>query len=181
MPARSIGRVHGWHGNALAMVRAWAYILASGSDGLRRVSEVAVLNANWLLSKLRGTYTVPYDRPAMHEIVVSAKAPEGPGDLSRPSSGSGRLHAVDIAKRLLEEGFHAPTVYFPLVVPEALMIEPTETESPETVAALAEALVAIAKESPGTASAAPRTTPVGRVDETGAARNLVPTWVGPAS
>ncbi|MGC8626642.1 MAG: aminomethyl-transferring glycine dehydrogenase subunit GcvPB [Acidimicrobiales bacterium] len=171
MPARSIGRVHSWHGNALAMVRAWAYVLASGSDGLRRVSEVAVLNANWLLSKLRGTYAVPYDRPPMHEVVVSARAPAGPGG----------LHAVDIAKRLLEEGFHPPTVYFPLVVPEALMIEPTETESPETVAALAEALVAIAKEGPSTASAAPRTTPVERVDEAGAARNLVTTWVSPAS
>jgi glycine dehydrogenase subunit 2 len=170
-PPRSIGRVHGWYGNALALVRAWAYILANGSDGLRRVSEAAVLNANWLLSRLRGTYTVPFDRPPMHEIVVSTKGAPG-----QAGGGEGGLRALDVAKRLLEEGFHAPTVYFPLVVHEALMIEPTETESPETVAALADALLAIAAGGAGAAQAAPRTTPVGRIDEAGAARSLVPTW-----
>ncbi|MGH9105305.1 MAG: aminomethyl-transferring glycine dehydrogenase subunit GcvPB [Acidimicrobiales bacterium] len=166
-PARSIGRVHGWHGNALALARAWAYILANGSDGLRRVSEAAVLNANWLLKQLRGTYHVPFDRPAMHEIVVSTKGAPGFAE---------ELRALDVAKRLLEKGFHAPTVYFPLVVAEALMIEPTETESPETVAALADALVEIAGEDPETARHAPATTLIGRADEARAARSLVPTW-----
>ncbi len=100
----------------------------TGRNGLRRVSEAAVLNANWLLSRLRGTYEVPFDRPAMHEIVVS------PGDAHGGGHDGGEplpLRAVDVGKRLLEKGFHAPTVYFPLVVHEALMIEPTETESPE--------------------------------------------------
>ena len=166
-PARSIGRVHGWHGNALALARAWAYILANGADGLQKVSEAAVLNANWLLSRLRGVYSVPFDRPAMHEVVVSTKA--------APGMQAG-VRALDVGKRLLEKGFHAPTVYFPLVVPEALMIEPTETESPETVAALASALVEIAAESPEMLALAPRTTPIGRADEVRAARVLVPTW-----
>jgi glycine dehydrogenase subunit 2 len=167
LPTRSIGRVHGWHGNALALARAWAYIISNGADGLRRVSEAAVLNANWLLGRLRGTYAVPFDRPSMHEIVVSTKG--------APGAEAG-LRALDVAKRLLEEGFHAPTVYFPLIVPEALMIEPTETESPETVAALADALLRVAGEDPREAALAPRTTPVGRVDEARAARSLVPTW-----
>ena len=166
-PARSIGRTHGWHGNALALVRAWAYILSNGSDGLRRVSEAAVLNANWLLARLRGTYTLPFDRRAMHEVVVSTK--DAPG-------ATGPLRALDVGKRLLDKGFHAPTIYFPLVVPEALMIEPTETESPETVAALADALVEIAREGPEAAAGAPHATPVGRVDEARAARRLVLTW-----
>ncbi|MGH9158047.1 MAG: aminomethyl-transferring glycine dehydrogenase subunit GcvPB [Acidimicrobiales bacterium] len=165
MPSRSIGRVHGWHGNALALARAYAYILACGADGLRRVAEVAVLNANWLRHRLRGTYDLAYDRPCMHELVVSVST-------LRKATG---LRAVDVAKRLLEEGFHAPTVYFPLIVAEALMIEPTETESPQTVEALAEALERIAA-SPDGAADAPRTTPVGRVDEARAARCLIPTF-----
>jgi glycine dehydrogenase subunit 2 len=166
-PRHSIGRVHGWHGNALALARAWTYILANGSDGLQRVSEAAVLNANWLLAQLRGTYTVPFDRPVMHEVVVSTKGAPGT---------THEVHALDVGKRLLEKGFHAPTVYFPLIVPEALMIEPTETESPETVAALAEALLEVAHESPETLASAPRSTPIGRADEARAARSLVPTW-----
>jgi glycine dehydrogenase subunit 2 len=166
-PARSIGRVHGWHGNGLALARAWTYILANGGDGLQRVSEAAVLNANWLLAQLRGTYRVPFDRPAMHEVVVSTK--DAPGI-------SGDLRALDVGKRLLEKGFHAPTVYFPLVVAEALMIEPTETESPQTVAALAQALLEVAREGPDAARGAPRTTPIGRADEARAARTLIPTW-----
>jgi glycine dehydrogenase subunit 2 len=166
-PERSIGRVHGWHGNALALARAWAYIIANGADGLERVAQAAVLNANWLLHQLRGTYTVPYDRPVMHEVVVSTKGAPGAGH---------ELRALDVGKRLLEKGFHAPTVYFPLVVPEALMIEPTETESPETVAALAAALVEVAGDDQETVSQAPRSTPIGRADEARAARSLVPTW-----
>ncbi len=166
-PERSIGRVHGWHGNALALARAFAYIIANGADGLARVSQAAVLNANWLLAQLRGTYTVPYDRPVMHEVVVSTKGAPGVGH---------ELRALDVGKRLLEKGFHAPTVYFPLIVPEALMIEPTETESPETVAALAAALVEVAHEDPELVMSAPRSTPIGRADEARAARSLVPTW-----
>ncbi len=166
-PERSIGRVHGWHGNALALARAWAYIIANGADGLSRVSQAAVLNANWLLAQLRGTYTVPFDRPVMHEVVVSTKGAPGTAH---------ELRALDVGKRLLEKGFHAPTVYFPLIVPEALMIEPTETESPETVAALAAALLEVAGEDPDVVAGAPRSTPIGRADEARAARSLVPTW-----
>jgi glycine dehydrogenase subunit 2 len=165
-PAQSIGRVHSWHGNALALARAWSYILANGGDGLRRVAEGAVLNANWLRHQLRGVYDLPYDRPNMHEFVASTTG-------LKKAKG---VRALDVAKRLLEEGFHAPTVYFPLIVDEALMIEPTETESPQTVAALAEALLAIASDDEGVAGQAPRTTPVGRVDEARAARDLQPTW-----
>lgn len=168
----SIGRVHSWHGNALVLARAYAYLLANGSDGLRRVADAAVLNANWIRRRLSGTYDVPYDRANMHELVVSTAG-------LRRRVG---LRAGDVAKRLLEEGFHAPTVYFPLVVEEALMIEPTETESPQTLEALAQALELIAEEAlaDGGAAAreAPRTTPVRRVDETRAARSLVTTWDG---
>ncbi len=165
-PPRSIGRVHTWHGNALALARAWSYILANGGDGLRRVAEGAVLNANWLRHRLRGVYDLPYDRPNMHEFVASTTG-------LKKAKG---VRALDVAKRLLEEGFHAPTVYFPLIVDEALMIEPTETESPQTVAALADALIRIAADEEGVSAQAPRTTPVGRVDEARAARQLLPTW-----
>jgi len=164
-PPKSIGRVHSWHGNALALARAYSYILACGGDGLRRVAERAVLNANWLRHRLRGVYDVPFDRPNMHEFVASTSS-------LKKSSG---LRAVDVAKRLLEEGFHAPTTYFPLIVEEALMIEPTETESLQTLEALASALEKIAQ-SPEGAQEAPRTTPVGRVDEARAARQLIPTF-----
>jgi glycine dehydrogenase subunit 2 len=165
-PPRSIGRIHTWHGNALALARAWSYILANGGDGLRRVADGAVLNANWLRHRLRGVYDLPYDRPNMHEFVASTTS-------LKKRDG---VRALDVAKRLLEEGFHAPTVYFPLIVDEALMIEPTETESPETVAALADALISIAADTHDDAALAPRTTPVGRVDEARAARTLLPTW-----
>ncbi len=165
-PPKSIGRVHSWHGNALALARAYAYILANGSDGLRRVAEAAVLNANWLRARLRGVYDLPYDRPNMHEFVASTTS-------LKKEKG---LRALDVAKRLLEEGFHAPTVYFPLIVDEALMIEPTETESLQTLEALGDALERIAGGDIDDARHAPRTTPVRRVDEARAARQLIPTW-----
>ena len=111
------------------------YLRLNGADGLKRVSEVAVLNANWIKERLRGTYDLPYDRTVMHECVVSAKS-------LHHDTGLG---ALDVAKRLIELGFHPPTVHFPLIVDEALMIEPTETESPQTVAALAEAFIQVAK------------------------------------
>ncbi len=170
-PARSIGRVHSWHGNALVLARALTYIRVHGGDGLRRVAERAVLNANWLRVRLAGSYDVPFDRPCMHEVVLAAAS------LKRRTG----VRALDVAKRLLEEGFHAPTVYFPLVVDEALMVEPTETESLQTLEALATAFERIAAEADEeggleAAHAAPRTTPVGRVDEARAARTLVPTY-----
>jgi glycine dehydrogenase subunit 2 len=173
-PSRSIGRVHSFHGNALVLLRAWCYLALNGREGLRRVAEASVLNANWLRERLRGAYDLPFDRPVMHECVVSAAS-------LKAETG---VRALDVAKRLLEHGFHAPTVYFPHIVEEALMIEPTETESPETVAAFADALVAIAAEARAFAAAgadqpahaAPRTTPVGRLDEAGAARHLVATF-----
>src|SRR5205085_12372297 len=136
-PPQSIGRVHGWHGNALALARAWSYILANGGDGLKRVADAAVLNANWLRHRLRGVYDIPYDRPNMHEFVASTAS-------LKKQRG---LRALDVAKRLLEEGFHSPTVYFPLIVDEALMIEPTETESLQTLEDLATALIRIAGDS----------------------------------
>lgn len=173
-PTKSIGRVHSYFGNAVVLLRAWTYIRLNGGDGLRRVADMAVLNANWLREQLRGYYDFPYDRPVMHECVISVTS------LKR-STG---MRAIDVAKRLLEFGFHSPTVYFPLIVDEALMIEPTETESPETVAALSRALIAIAHEAMRehdageelTAAHAPSTTPVRRVDEARAARHLVSTF-----
>src|SRR5579872_7232138 len=170
-PEHSIGRVHSWHGNALVLARALTYILVHGGDGLRRVAQLAVLNANWLRRRLTGSFRVPYDRTCMHEFVLSGT------ELKRATG----VRAVDVAKRLLEEGFHAPTVYFPLTVDEALMVEPTETESLQTLEALAEAFERIAAQAaePGGAEGAaeaPRTTPVRRVDEARAARRLVPTY-----
>ncbi len=171
MPERSIGRVHTWHGNALVLARALAYILVHGGDGLRRVADIAVLNANWLRQRLSGTYDVPFDRPCMHEVVLSARS-------LKQAHG---VRALDVAKRLLDEGFHAPTVYFPLVVDEALMVEPTETESLQTLEALAAAFERVASEAAEPDGAArlaehPLRTPVGRVDEARAARTLVPTF-----
>ncbi|HVW33794.1 MAG TPA: aminomethyl-transferring glycine dehydrogenase subunit GcvPB, partial [Acidimicrobiia bacterium] len=165
MPERSIGRIHGWHGNALVLARAYAYILAHGGDGLAEIARTAVLNARYLKERLRGTYDFPYDGPCMHEFVAS----------SAPIKKASGAKALDLAKRLIEEGFHPPTMYFPLIVDEALMVEPTETESPQTVEALAQARLAIAAEAAedggAAAAAAPRTTPVGRVDEAAAARH----------
>jgi glycine dehydrogenase subunit 2 len=167
-PEHSIGRVHSWHGNALVLARALAYMQVHGGDGLRRVAEGAVLNANWIRHRLSDTYEVPFDRPCMHEVVLS---------VARLKKAYG-TRALDVGKRLLEEGFHSPTIYFPLIVDEALMIEPTETESLQTLEALAEALEKIADEAAAgePLSDAPRTTPVRRVDEARAARTLVPTF-----
>jgi glycine dehydrogenase subunit 2 len=172
MPERSIGRIHGWHGNALVLARAYAYILFHGGEGLAEIARTAVLNARYLKERLRGTYDFPYDGPCMHEFVASSAA------IKRKSGAK----ALDLAKRLIEEGFHPPTMYFPLIVDEALMVEPTETESPQTVEAMAQALLAVAAEAKAdggaAARAAPRTTPVGRVDEAAAARQLRLTWSG---
>ena len=170
-PEQSIGRVHSWHGNALVLARALGYILVHGGEGLRRVAQLAVLNANWLRTRLSSVLDVPFDRPCMHECVLSAAS-------LKKATG---VRALDVAKGLLEAGFHAPTVYFPLIVDEALMLEPTETESLQTLQALADAVERIVADAgrPGgadRAAQAPRHTPVRRVDEARAARHLVPTF-----
>src|SRR5207245_3190547 len=133
---RSIGRVRSFFGNVGILVRGYCYIRTLGAAGLREVSENAVLNANYLLSRVRKGYEVPYGERCMHEFVASARG------LRRER----KISAMDIAKRLLDFGYHAPTVYFPLVVPEAIMIEPTETESKETLDPFAAALVRIRDE-----------------------------------
>jgi glycine dehydrogenase subunit 2 len=169
MPEQSIGRVHGHHGNFLVVLRALTYMLALGGPGLRAVAERSVLNARYLASILDDAFTVPFDTPCMHEFVASA------ADLKRATG----VRAMDVAKALLDEGFHAPTVYFPLIVEEALMIEPTETESPETVEALAAALARIAAragQDPEALHRAPHHTPVSRPDDALAARKPVLTW-----
>ncbi len=169
MPEASIGQVHGHHGNFLVVVRALAYMLALGGEGLRRVAERSVLNARYLASLVAAEYDIPFPEPCMHEFVASATR------LKRETG----LRAADVAKALLDRGFHAPTMYFPLIVDEALMVEPTETESPETLEALAAALLAIAEEArddPAAAHAHPRETPVARLDEASAARRPVLTW-----
>ncbi|NNN20794.1 MAG: aminomethyl-transferring glycine dehydrogenase subunit GcvPB [Acidimicrobiales bacterium] len=168
-PEKSIGRIHSWHGNALVLARAYAYIAFHGSDGLKKVSERAVLNANWMRERLKDSYPAAYNRPNMHEVVLTA---------SKLAKSTG-IRAIDVAKALLSMGFHAPTIYFPLIVDEALMIEPTETESLETLMALCEALEEIverAKIDPEGLHIEPQSTPVSRVDEARAARKLIPTF-----
>ena len=170
-PTHSIGRVHGWHGNALALARAYAYLILNGGDGLKKVSEVAVLNANWLRNRLRDVLPAAFDDVCMHEFVATM------ADL-KASTG---LKAFDIAKAIMDEGFHAPTVYFPLIVEEALMLEPTETESLETLEEMAQAFerVVLRTRTPegiDHTKSAPLRTPVQRVDEARAARTLVSTF-----
>lgn len=164
-PPKTIGRVKAFHGHFGMVVRAYTYIRVHGPDGLRKVSEYAVLNANYLLARLRDTYHVPYDRVCMHEFVVEGRWPDAPD-----------IHALDIAKRLMDFGFHPPTNYFPLIVHEALMIEPTETESKETLDAFADTMIKIAEEArqdPEVLHTAPHNTPYGRLDEVKAAKELV--------
>ena len=160
---RSIGKVEAFYGNFGVMVKALTYIRMLGASGLRRVSEGAVINANYLLSKLQEYYELPYKGPAMHEFVLS-------GDRQREKG----VKTLDIAKRLLDLGFHAPTVYFPLIVREAIMIEPTETESKRTLDAFADAMIRIAKEAeenPEVLKNAPSTTLVSRLDEVKAVKD----------
>lgn len=166
----TIGRVRSFFGNTGVLVRAYAYIRTHGPDGLRRVSDYAVLNANYLLSQVKDFLPVPQGDRCMHEFVATASELKSRRDIS----------AMDIAKRLLDYGFHAPTVYFPLTVREAMMIEPTETESKETLDAFAEVLRKICEESPDVLHDAPHTTPIARPDEVQAARNTILKWT-PAS
>ena len=159
---KSIGYVAPFYGNFAVILRAYAYILMLGSEGLVRVSENAVLNANYLLSKLKSAYHLPYDRICKHEFVLSASKQAEKG-----------VRAMDIAKALIDRRIHPPTVYFPLTVEEAMMIEPTETESKETLDAFVDAMLEIAtltESDPEEIISCPRTTPVGRLDEVRAAR-----------
>jgi glycine dehydrogenase subunit 2 len=164
-PPRSIGRMKAFHGHFGMLVRAYTYISMFGAKGLRQIAEHAVLNANYLLALLKDTYHLPYERTCMHEFVVEGQWPDAPD-----------VHALDIAKRLMDYKFHPPTNYFPLIVHEALMIEPTESESKETLDAFADALIKIADEAhrePSLLKEAPHITPVGRLDEVKAAKELV--------
>jgi glycine dehydrogenase subunit 2 len=169
MPEKSIGRMKSFFGNFGIMVRAYAYIRMLGAEGLKAASEDAVLNANYLQARLKKTYPLPHDRLCMHEFVLEGKV-----------AGAVDIRALDISKRLIDYGFHPPTNYFPLIVHEALMIEPTETESRETLDAFIQALEKIAEEArtdPELLHSAPHVTPVGRLDEVRAARELRLRWV----
>jgi len=168
MPEKSIGRVKSFYGHFGVFIKAYTYIRMLGAEGLRRASEDAVLNANYVRVRLHDVYPVPYDRICMHEFVAQGKL-----------KGAPDVHTIDIAKRLMDYGFHPPTIYFPLIVPEALMIEPTETESKETLDAFVAAMREIAREAveePETLHQAPHTTPVSRLDEVRAARQPVLRW-----
>ncbi len=162
----SIGRVRSFFGNVGVLVRAYCYLRTHGPDGLRRVSENAVLNANYLLSRVKHIFPVPRGDRCMHEFVASGAALKSERGVS----------TMDIAKRLLDYGFHAPTVYFPLTVKEAMMIEPTETESKETLDGFAETLCRIVKEPADLLHEAPHTTLVSRPDEVAAARKPILKW-----
>jgi glycine dehydrogenase subunit 2 len=163
---KSIGRVRSFFGNIGILLRGYSYIRTLGPDGLRAVSENAVLNANYLLALVKEGYEVPHGDRCMHEFVASAK------NLRRER----KISAMDIAKRLLDLGFHAPTVYFPLVVPEAMMIEPTETESKETLDAFADAMLKIRKEDAAFLHDAPHTLAISRPDEVKAAKEPILRW-----
>ncbi|MGA2068133.1 MAG: aminomethyl-transferring glycine dehydrogenase subunit GcvPB [Thermoguttaceae bacterium] len=163
---RSIGRVRSFFGNSGVLVRMYCYLLTHGPDGLRRVAEDAVLNANYLLARLRHLFVVPQGDRCMHEFVASA------AELKTRRG----ITAMDIAKRLLDYGFHAPTVYFPLVLREAIMIEPTETESRQTLDAFVEAVEAILAEPAEVLHTAPHHTPISRPDEVRAARQPILRW-----
>jgi glycine dehydrogenase subunit 2 len=168
---KSIGRLRGFQGNYGVFVRSYAYIRSLGAPGLREVSEVAVLNANYLLARLRQEGVAEYlpaahERLCMHEFVLSGS----------PMKRELKIKTLDLAKRLLDYGVHPPTVYFPLIVDEALLVEPTETETKETLDRFAEVIAEIlreAREDPEVAQGAPYTTPVRRLDEAAAARRPV--------
>ena len=167
-PAKSIGRIADFYGNFNVMVKAYAYIRSLGAAGLKQVSEDAVLNANYLKEKLKDYYYLPYDRTCMHEVVFSGKRQKAKG-----------VATLDIAKRLLDYGLHPPTVYFPLIVEEALMTEPTETESKatlDTYIAVMKEIAREAEEDPDILHSAPHHTPVRRMDDVRAVRQLDVRW-----
>jgi glycine dehydrogenase subunit 2 len=165
MPTRTIGRVKSFFGHFGMMVRAYTYISMHGPEGLRAIAENAVLNANYLLSRLRGTYKVAFDRTCMHEFVLEGRWEDNPD-----------IIALDISKRLMDYNIHPPTNYFPLIVHDALMIEPTETENRHSLDNFADVMLKIAfeaKTEPELLKQAPRNTPVRRLDEVKAAKDLV--------
>ncbi len=164
----SIGKIHSFHGNFGVIVKAYAYIVSMGAQGLLQASQDAVLNANYMMRALEPYFELPFTQTCMHEFVLSGNKQKENG-----------VRTLDMAKRLLDFGFHPPTVYFPLIVDEAMMIEPTETEGKETLDAFIEAMIQIAREaeeSPDILHEAPHTTPVTRLDETLAARNPDIRW-----
>ena len=166
---RSIGKVKAYNGQFGMHVRALCYILANGPEGLKEVSEVAVLNANYIRAKLKDAYALPYDSPSLHEVVFSDRL-----------QARNDVNVGQIGKRLIDYGFHPPTVSFPLIVPGAIMIEPTETESKQELDAFIDAMLAIAKEAeenPGLVKSAPLTTRIGRIDEAAAAHKPVLRWL----
>jgi len=167
---QSVGKMKAYNGQFGMHVRALCYILANGPDGLKEVSEVAVLNANYIRAKLKDTYALPYDSPTLHEVVFSDR-----------NQARRDVHVGDIGKRLMDYGFHPPTVSFPLIVAGAIMIEPTETESKQELDAFIDAMRSIAKEAeenPDLVKKAPHTTRIGRIDEAAAARKPVLRWKG---
>ena len=164
----SIGRMRAFNGNFGVLVRALTYMRSMGPDGLRRIAQIAVLNANYIRARLKSAYHLPYDAPSLHEVVFSDK-----------KQNAKDVHTLDIAKRLMDYGFHPPTIYFPLIVAGALMIEPTESEPREELDAFCDAMIAIAREAaerPELVRTAPHTTPVRRLDEARAARQPVLRW-----
>ena len=168
-PDKTIGRMGAFHGNFGALVRAYAYICTLGDTGIAQISDDAVINANYILSQLKGYYDLPYDRVCMHEVVFSAR------NLKRAHGVS----ALDVSKRLIDYGIHPPTMYFPLIVEEALMVEPTETESKETLDFFIDVMKTIAqeaKENPDLLHEAPHDTPNTRLDEARAARRPDLRW-----
>lgn len=180
---RSIGKVHGFYGNVGILLRGYFYLKTLGRDGLARVAENAVLNANYLRARIQHAYPVPFGADGcMHEFVATTVTGPDLIDVIRHWQRKHllprkvELTALDVGKRLLDYGFHAPTVYFPLIVPEALMIEPTETECKETLDAFAEAILRIREEPAEVVREAPHTTPVRRPDEVRANRDPVLTW-----
>lgn len=165
---KSVGRVRSFFGNFGILVRAYTYMISLGGDGLEEASRMALLNANYIRKKLEKSYQIAYDEPCMHECIFTDRIQHKFG-----------VSTLDIAKRLLDYGYHPPTIYFPLVVSGALMIEPTETETPETLDGFIEAMLAIAreaKEEPDLVKSAPHSTPVSRLDEARAARKPVLRW-----
>jgi glycine dehydrogenase subunit 2 len=167
-PEHTIGKTSTFHGNFGMLVRAYAYIRSLGAAGLREISENAVINANYILSALKSDYHLPYDRSCMHEVVFSARTQKAKG-----------VSALDVAKRLIDYGIHPPTMYFPLIVEEALMIEPTETESKETLDYFIQVMKDIAREAnenPQVLKDAPHHTPNSRLDEARAARRPDLRW-----
>ena len=167
-PEHTVGRLNGFYGSFGILVRAYAYIRSLGKAGLKEISESAIINANYIQEKLKNDYKLTSSRYCMHETVLSASQQKEDG-----------VKAIDIAKKLLDEGFHAPTMYFPLIVDEALMIEPTESESKETIDRFIDAMIMISelsKSNPKEIIDAPVNLPVERLDEAQAARNPVLIW-----